>query len=647
PTENQQETLDRINALVASIKQVFAPYAQPQTPYMARTILEWVYRIVEELSAEKTMLYRLTDTENGDAQQQELLLRQWESVISCLEQLYEITGEDVVKPSELLSLFMLMVSGTKLGFAPETQDCVMISTPARMKLDAVKVVFVIGVAQDVFPSLINEGKLLCAADRQFLKDNNMEAGTGFEEKFSFESLYFYKTMTTASEKLFISYAEKNLDTQEMLSGEAQGIKETLNLPSIQPEIWDYAITEDFFVQYISETQPQTGKDIIAALKIPAQPLKDKVFKIEDTQVIEGLLGENMVISPTAAESYYKCAFGYFLNKLLNIRPLQKAELTQREAGDYLHFVAQKVLEKYKGDYYKTPWNTIENDVGTLVEKYIQDTYAQPVRETPRFKALHDNMHSNALEMLRYIHKEQEASEFRPIALEEPIGLQGGLPPLKLDIEGGKTVSVVGVCDRIDALQGDNGNYIRIVDYKTGTKEFKLDDIYNGLSGQLLLYMSAVLHSTIQGVENPKPGAVVYQPSDAAFKFDKSQEGLYTPVGMAVDDPIISKAFDGDKKGTFGVIKGQDKLSPMKGSEVVSEREFEMVLEYAQEKIRQMAQNVYKGEFDSLPLDLGNEKTQCEWCDFGCVCQSKGRLREKQKNDFKKQEGKENGDKLDK
>ncbi|MEG0020944.1 MAG: hypothetical protein RR728_10380, partial [Oscillospiraceae bacterium] len=69
-------------------------------------------------------------------------------------------------------------------------------------------------------------------------------------------------------------------------------------------------------------------------------------------------------------------------------------------------------------------------------------------------------------------------------------------------------------------------------------------------------MSAVLHSTIQGIENPKPGAVVYQPSDAAFKFDKSQEGLYTPVGMAVDDPIISKAFDGDKKGTFGVIKGQ-------------------------------------------------------------------------------------------
>ncbi|MEG0091877.1 MAG: hypothetical protein RSA20_08655, partial [Oscillospiraceae bacterium] len=111
PTENQQETLDRINVLVASIKQVFAPYAQPQTPYMARTILEWLYRIVEELSAEKTMLYRLTDTENSDAQQQELLLRQWESVIDCLEQLYEITGEDVVKPSELLSLFMLMVSG--------------------------------------------------------------------------------------------------------------------------------------------------------------------------------------------------------------------------------------------------------------------------------------------------------------------------------------------------------------------------------------------------------------------------------------------------------------------------------------------------------------------------------------------------------
>ncbi|MEG0090952.1 MAG: hypothetical protein RSA20_03960, partial [Oscillospiraceae bacterium] len=67
----------------------------------------------------------------------------------------------------------------------------------------------------------------------------------------------------------------------------------------------------------------------------------------------------------------------------------------------------------------------------------------------------------------------------------------------------------------------------------------------------------------------------------------------------------------------------------------------------QDMIKKMAQGVYDGEFDSLPLDLGNEKTQCEWCDFGCVCQSKDRLREKQKNDFKKEEEKEHGDKLDK
>ncbi|MEG3029096.1 MAG: PD-(D/E)XK nuclease family protein [Oscillospiraceae bacterium] len=644
PDESEQEILNRINDLTQSVKEIFAPYAQPQTPYLARTILEWVYRIITALTSEEIVIAQLTSEEKEG---QELLQRQWEAAIQCLEQLYEITAEDIFKPVELSALFALMVAGTKLGFAPETQDCVMVSTPARMKIDAVKAVFVVGVAQDVFPSLINEGKLISSADREFLKEHDLELGSGFEERFSFESLYFYKTMTTASEKLFISYAKKNLDAQELLSGEAQGIKEALELPKLELCVWDYCITTEFFVQYISETEPQLGAEILKELDIPRVQLKERLFKVMDTDIIDKMLGDNMVISPTAAETYYKCAFGYFLQRLLKIKPLRKASLTQREAGDYLHYVAQMVLSKYKADYYKTEWETVKKDVDSLVNQYAIDTYPKTVRETARFSALLENMHQNALQLLHYIHREQSASEFRPIAMEQPIGFGGGLAPLNLKIEGDKTVSVVGVCDRIDVMETDKESYIRIVDYKTGTKEFKLDDIYNGLSSQLLLYMSAVIEDGIQGVKNPKPGAVVYQPSDAAFTFDKPEQELYTPVGMAVENQKISKAFDQGQKGSFGVLKGEDKISALRGSEVVSERQFERILDYAQDMIKKMAQGVYDGEFDSLPLDLGNEKTQCEWCDFGCVCQSKDRLREKQKNDFKKEEEKEHGDKLDK
>lgn len=644
--EEEKEVLTRINCLVAKVQEAFSQCLLKKTAKTAGEILSDTYKIIGELQSEDIIIARIKGQKPEETDKNDLLLRQWEKTIECLEQLYKITAEDILKPQEITALFLLMIAGTKLGFAPETQDCVMVSTPQRMKIDAVKAVFVIGASQDIFPSLISESKLLNAQDRQILKDNNFELGTDFEEKFSFENLYFYKTLTVASEKVFVSYAQKNIDTQEILSSEIEGIKESLSLEEASLEIEDYCITKEFFSQYISETAPEKGAGILNALGIDTTALDEKVFKVLDLEKIIKLLGENIVISPSAAESYFKCAFGYFLQRILRIHPIEKANLTQREAGDYLHYVAQVVLETYKGDYYKTEWETVEKHVGEVVTSYIENTYDEQVRSTPRFAALHENMHKNALQLLKYMHQEQAFAEFRPIAFEAPIGIDGTVPPLRLKLEDGKTVSVVGVCDRIDVLQKDGIDYIRIVDYKTGNKEFKLDDIYNGISSQLLLYMSAILKGRMDGVENPRPAAVIYQPSDADFKFDKKDEGLYTAVGMAVGNETISKAFDTEQKGRFGVIKGSDKLTSLRGSEIVSEKLFETILDYTQDKIKEMAKGVYSGEFDSSPLDLGNDKTHCEWCQFGSICQSRDKTKERLKNNFKEMEGKEDGTQMD-
>lgn len=664
--EKGQQLLEEINDLVAKVKAIFTPFVQPKQGGKSSEILAFVYEIIEALDSENILTQQIVEQGKTDPEKSELILRQWESVIECLEQLYKITKEDVFKPLELSDLFMLMISGTKLGFAPQTQDCVMVSTPQRMKIDSVKAVLVIGASQDMFPSLIGEGKLISAADRQLLKDNELELGNGFEEKYSFENLYFYKTLTTASEKLFISCARKNIDTQEILSSEIEEIKKRLSLEKAPMEESDYCITKEFFTQFISETEPQKAREILSALDIETTYITQKLFKVLDIENIASLLGEEMTISPTGAESYYKCAFSYFLQKLLGIRPLEKASITQREAGDYLHYVAQMVLGKYKGDYYKTSWDVIEREAKGVVQEYIQNNYAQQVRESERFASLSENMQENALQLLKYMHEEQNASEFRPIAFEQSIGFGSDIPPLNLAIDNGKSVSVRGVCDRIDLLQKDGIDYIRIVDYKTGTKDFKLDDIYNGLSSQLLLYMSAVVDSHIQGVKNPKPAAVIYQPSDPNFKFDRENEKLYTAVGMAVDDPAVSKAFDTSEKGNFGVLKTKVKeiiekdkvtkeikeikivktISSLSGSEVVSEKLFNIILEYTKDKVKQMASEVYNGNFDSLPLDLGQDKTACQWCNFGCVCQSKDRTKEKERNNFKEMEAQTDGENMD-
>ena len=637
-----QQVLEQINDMVAQMQSIFRPHVVKNERIKGSDILKWSYEIVEKLNSEQLATNYINAEKNFNKDNAELLERHWETTIACLDELYSIVADSLFTPFELASLFMLMVNSQEIGFAPQTQDCVIISSPQRMKLDAVKIVFITGASQDIFPAIISPDTVLSQQDREYLKSNDYPLNSDFENKFSFENLYFYKALTTASEALFISHCNKNLDSQEILSAEIENIKEILSLKSMPLSMEDYCINKPFFKDYISETNPQDGQAILQQLDIPFATIDMRQFKIEDKDLLNQILGEDMVVSPSGAESYYKCAFMYFLQRILKVKPLEKITISSREAGDYLHYIAQMVMEKYKQDYYLQDWDNIKTDIKNVVEDYIDKTYPPTIKKDPKFTALQENMHRNAQELLHYIYQEQNSALFRPFAFEKPIGFDSDIKPLKIAVDEEKTAHVVGVCDRIDVLHADNADYIRIVDYKTGSQDFNLDDVFNGLSSQLLLYMSAILENGADGIDNPKAAAVLYQPSDALFKFDKDNEKLYTAVGMAVASKEISKAFDEKQLGSFGVIKGEDKITSLKGSEVVSEKLFDIILSHTKDKIKQMAQAVYGGEFDSTPLVLGSDTTSCKWCQFSSICQNKDKQREKQKNNFKEKEAQSNG-----
>ena len=136
------------------------------------------------------------------------------------------------------------------------------------------------------------------------------------------------------------------------------------------------------------------------------------------------------------------------------------------------------------------------------------------------------------------------------------------------------------------------------------------------------------------------GAVVYQPSDALFKFDNNDEALYTAVGMALSNPEISAAFDTKKDGRFGIISGDEKLKAGKDSKIVSEKGFEVILNYVKDNLKNMASEIYCGKFDSLPLETGEGMIPCRFCRYSSVCANTSRKRQMVKNEFNKLEQEE-------
>ncbi len=641
-SETDIKILQDINDLKLDIKTKILNRFNKENEYTASKILEIGYNLFLDFGCEEVILNKIKNKNDSIKTASDLLKSEWEEVVLVLNELFEIIGDKVLSPKQLYDLFCLMVEGAKIGFSPQTQDCVMISEPARIKTDEVKAVFILGAVQDIFPRSISQNSILSLKDKEFIKSFGFDLRSDFDNLYDFGMLYFYKALTTAKEKLFISASKNNIGTSEILSSEISYIQSSLNISSDFLEKEDYAITKEFFKDYILQTANDFDKEsvvkLLSSLDINVLSLKEKEFNIKDIAYLNSYIGEVLNLSPTGVENYFKCPFMYFLNNLYRLYPIEKASFSQRHAGDYLHYITYRILKKYKGEYHNADFNEIKKDAKIIIEDYVNENYPAEIVKTSQFSSLQESMQSNVFKLLEFIYIEQQNSAFRPVAFEERFSENSDLKPLKV-VDNNKTAVVSGVLDRIDLFTKDNVNYLRIVDYKTGTKDFSLDDIYNGLSSQLLLYMNALLDNNFNHLDNLNPAAVVYQPSDVSFKFDKDDESLYMPIGMALKDIDVSKAFDSSLAGNFGVIKGSEKIASLKGSEVVSNEEFKTILNHSKENIKTLMNSVYTGDFSAMPIELSQNSKPCDYCSYKSICQNKTKLKPKEKNNFKKKEAK--------
>src|SRR5699024_6260856 len=95
-------------------------------------------------------------------------------------------------------------------------------------------------------------------------------------------------------------------------------------------------------------------------------------------------------------------------------------------------------------------------------------------------------------LCRNIADEFAQSEFEPAFFELPIRFGDGegkaVEPLEVKLSDGTSAYICGVADRVDLYRHNGKLYVRVIDYKTGSKEFSLDDIAMGLNLQMLLYL---------------------------------------------------------------------------------------------------------------------------------------------------------------
>jgi ATP-dependent helicase/nuclease subunit B len=165
------------------------------------------------------------------------------------------------------------------------------------------------------------------------------------------------------------------------------------------------------------------------------------------------------------------------------------------------------------------------------------------------------------------------------------------------------VCIGGTVDRVDMWQNEGKTYLRIVDYKTGSSKFKLEDAYSGKDIQLPLYLFTVCSPQNAGLYG-QPGSVV--PSAALYFSAAEENGVPKPFSSGIilaEDGVpaaIDPTADPEKKKAGTLYCTADELAEINKN--------------IQSTVREIAASMYDGMIEKRPCD-----DACRFCRIKNSC----------------------------
>ena len=609
----------------------------------AEQISRELYFCLKKLGAEEQQaaLVEAVRTARGIPAAEEAA-REWNVVMQLLNEMAHLLGRQGVTFAEYEDLFSLLLRSSDLGHIPQTLDAVVLASAGKMRLDAPDYVFVLGLAEGEFPCAPSETGLLTHADRDALMAKQIDLPDCFENRVVREQVCFYKALTVPAKGLWLSWPKGQGKT---LCAALEPIVEALHPAAPELELPDLAATPADALDTLggwplTDTErasltealrlPQT--DAPRGLALLQRMEKDPPRQVNDLSALSGLLGQRLRISPSQLEKYYTCRYGYFLQYVLGLKPRRRAELSADQSGTLMHWVLQMALDPHPDADNPcaglATFLELDDDAMAELASLLVDEYAKRYlpEDTARFAYLLSRLKKSMTSLLCYLRDEQKQSCFHPAACELRIGSgEDAVPGQVYHLSDGRTVQLVGTVDRADEWVEENGTrWVRVVDYKTGTKKLNLKEVYCGLDCQMLLYLFSLTRDKSGRFTGAEPAGVLYLLADPAPKTTNRQQAQqdvqYELDGLVRDEQKVFDAMDADETGRylpFGYRNGVP--SPSQKDKRADIAKLNRIQLHLDDLVTQMGSQLYSGRIEAEPLVAGAGRNPCVWCDYSFIC----------------------------
>ena len=626
----------------------------------AKQISENLYNFFIENHIDKILEEKVKKlNENGKVNIAAEYETSWKVVMQVLDEIVLVFGEENITFDSYMQILKTGLGESKLGTIPMAQDEVTVGDVDRSRSHKIKVMFIIGLNDGMFPSVNKAEGFLNDKDREKIKQKGIELAKGTIDRIYEDNFNIYKAFTTAEEKIYLSYSSSDMEGKSLrpsvlisrIKKIFEKIEETSDIVNRKSEIStventfeevlinlrDFRdgkeISEIWFTIYniYNESLEWHDKLLSAVRGLNYTNIPEKITK----ENIDKMYGNTLKTSVSRLEQYSGCPFSYYLKYGLKLNDKETFKVESVDTGSFMHDVIDNffgVIEDRNINLKQITEKELEEIISEIVEDKLKLNRNYIFTTTAKYKVLAQRLKKVVTMSIKYIVQTIKQSEFEVFGHEVEFGGKGQYKPITITTAEGKKVEIIGKIDRVDILKNPDGTYVRIIDYKSSIKNIDLNQVMNGLQLQLLTYLNETCK-----VEDFIPAGVLYfNLSNPTIGTDKnmSDEEIEDKIrqefkmkGLILADVNIVKKMDtniehepkGVSKIIPATIKKDGELSS-KGTSAVTREQFEYLQKYMEKIIKQISEGILEGNIEVRPYyNSKNKRTPCEYCKYKSIC----------------------------
>ena len=587
--------------------------------------VQGLYGFLEDLSLEQRLADMAGEMDAaGDNRSAQILNQLWEILLSALEQLYDVLGDTHWEAEHFARLLRLLLSQYSVGTIPPVLDAVQMGPVSAMRCHQEKYLLVLGAEEGKLPGYTGSTGVLTDQERVTLRELGVPLTGGAMEGIQSEFAEIYGVFCGAGEKIWVySAAEQPSFVYRRLSELAGGeiaAREGLGFAGADAQEAG---------AYLAAWREEEAARRLGVLPqyLDAARKRDHTLGRVEAERIRSLYGGSLNLSASQIDRQAECRLSYFLRYGMRAKERKEAAVDPAEFGSYVHAVLENTARCIRdmGGFHRVSLEETQALAHRFSEEYAAQRFSQ--LESERVVYLFRRNLGELDMVVRELWLELKDAQFEPVDFEVGFGAGEGLPPIP--IPNGKIQAVLrGFVDRVDVWDNGASAYYRVVDYKTGKKDFDYCDVFNGVGLQMLLYLFALEDSGASYLgDRPVPAGVQYFPARAPYLpaegklEDPAAQAQRKPTwkrkGLLLQDEAVLQAMEpGETPQRMSYSVRKD--GTLSG-DLADREQLRALKAYVFRVLAELVEEIASGNVDPNPYTRGTSHSACDYCPYGAVC----------------------------